>query len=207
MVLGRVVGFFFFWLLFFNIFYRFIYRKLPLNKRTELFPKSISWLFSDLKELYRKQTLDTQSSEMQVVLLPACASGTVKLTSLPFLPSEILKQGQTLQVVFQQPNQQLVQPTTGLLSKMLDKFTTSVLFIMLRGENEGEKSQMGLAEPGFHQRGETSTGFSCIWRIAKAVTARGWGDWEAAAVWDVLRESSKSQVPFSHKFWKRYARR
>lgn len=78
---------------------------------------------------------------------------------------------------------------------------------MLRGENEGEKSQMGLAEPGFHQRGETSTGFSCIWRIAKAVTARGWGDWEAAAVWDVLRESSKSQVPFSHKFWKRYARR
>lgn len=89
---------------------------------------------------------------------------------------------------------------------MLDRFTTSTLFVMLRGENEGEKSQVGLAEPGCLQRGGTSTGFSCIRHIAKTVTARGWGDREAAAMWDVLRESSKSQIPFSHKFWKRYAR-
>lgn len=114
-----------------------------------LFPKSILGLFSDWKELCRKeQTLDMWSSAMQMVLSSALTLDTTESLRL-FLWSSarFWSKARVPWLSFKQSK----NPKSNLLfirTKKLNKFNKSILFIILWGENEGEKPQMDLAEPG-----------------------------------------------------------
>lgn len=91
-----------------------------------------------------------QGREMQMVLSPALTLDCVESVRLFILSSvRFWSKARVHSLSF---NNQKLQIATCfsivLLSKKLDKFNTTILFIILWGENEGEKTQMDLGEPG-----------------------------------------------------------